>query len=96
MTGLFFGCLLLGLVVGIVVTELIHRGHGWPEGTWQQRYGDTRLRLGNLPVGGVFLLVVSLPQIVDWSETGAACLGASIGMTVAAVGWGLRYPLDPA
>jgi hypothetical protein len=89
----FIGFFWLGLVVGVAVTEWLHLGGGWPQGFWQQRFRG-RLRNANFPVGGMLLLIVTLPSILHWPPTGAACLGAAIGMSVAAVGWGLLYPLD--
>ena len=94
MIGLFLGFVCIGLVVGLVVTDWLHRGGGWPRGFWQERVDGTRLRFANLPFGGVVLFIVTLPSIMHWTATGAACLGAAIGMSAAAVGWGLIYPLD--
>ncbi len=93
MIGLLLGFVGIGLVVGLVVTDWLHRGGGWPRGFWQERFRG-RLRNANFPFGGVLLFIVTLPSILHWTPTGAACLGAAIGMSVAAVGWGLIYPLD--
>ncbi len=93
--GLLLGFVCIGLAVGIVVTDWLHRGGGWPRDFWQQRVDGTGLRYANLPVGGVALFIVTLPSILHWTPTSAACLGAAIGMSVAAVGWGLIYPLPP-
>ncbi len=41
----------------------------------------------------MLLFIVTLPSILHWTPTGAACAGAALGMAVAAVGWGLIYPL---
>ncbi len=95
MIGLLLGFICVGLIVGVVVTEWLHRGGGWPRDFWQERVNDTRMRLANLPFGGVLLFGFTLPSILHWTPTGAACAGAAIGMSVAAVGWGLLYPLPP-
>ncbi|MGI8846665.1 MAG: hypothetical protein ACR2GX_00130 [Candidatus Dormibacteria bacterium] len=72
-----------GLAAGVLFTRSIH---GRTDDFWSRRLGGTRLRRGDLPVGGTVATAISLvapkplrPHLRAWA------LGAALGVTAVAV-----------
>lgn len=83
------------LAVAIGVTRSIHRRDPARD-PWARRLGATRLRRGDLPVGGTVAAVLALVALVAGAEQVAGwCAAAAAGMTLGAVGTGLADLLPP-
>jgi hypothetical protein len=85
------GAFAVGLTAGIKVTRRLHED---PDaGRWGQRFGHSRFRYANLPVGGTLALVCSL---VMPARSAGPIRALGLGALAGAVGYGVFDPLPAA